>query len=42
MKLNVGIVGYGNLGKALEKLINKTQDLNLVKIFSRQKQNNLE
>ena len=42
MKLNVGIVGYGKLGKSLEKLISKSKDLNLVKIFSRQKRNNLE
>lgn len=35
MKINVGIVGYGNLGKALEKEILKNRNYNLVAIFSR-------
>lgn len=35
MKINVGIVGYGNLGKAVEQGIIKSQKFNLVAIFSR-------
>lgn len=35
MKTNVGIVGYGNLGKAVEKCVLSNKDLNLVAIFSR-------
>ena len=35
MKTNIGIVGYGNLGKAVEKEILKNNKLNLVAIFSR-------
>ena len=35
MKINVGIVGYGNLGKSLEKILLSSQDFNLVAIFSR-------
>ncbi len=35
MKINVGIVGYGNLGKALEHEIIKSRHYNLVAIFSR-------
>lgn len=34
-KINVGIVGYGNLGKAVEKCIMAEKSLNLVAIFSR-------
>lgn len=35
MKINIGIVGYGNLGKALERLILSENKYNLVAIFSR-------
>ncbi len=35
MKINVGIVGYGNLGKSAEKSILANKKLNLVAIFSR-------
>ena len=35
MKINVGIVGYGNLGKAVEQVVLSRNDLNLVAIFSR-------
>lgn len=35
MKINVGIVGYGNLGKSLEQVILARNDCNLVSIFSR-------
>lgn len=33
--IRVGIVGYGNLGKSVEALVNLEQDLELVKIFTR-------
>ena len=33
-KINVGIVGYGNLGKALENIIVSRQEFNLVSVFS--------
>ena len=33
-KINVGIVGYGNLGKGVESAINHSEYFNLVKIFS--------
>lgn len=35
MKINVGIVGYGNLGKAAEKAVLANKGLSLVAIFSR-------
>src|SRR5574344_552702 len=35
MKINIGIVGYGNLGKAVEKEILSRDDFNLISIFSR-------
>lgn len=35
MKINVGIVGYGNLGKAVEEVILANKKYNLVAIFSR-------
>ncbi len=34
-KINVGIVGYGNLGKGVVAAIKKTPDLNLVGVFTR-------
>ncbi len=33
--MNVGIVGYGNLGKALESILICKNNVNLIKIFSR-------
>ncbi len=42
MKINVGIVGYGNLGKELERNILKNESFNLVKIFSNRTLNNCE
>lgn len=39
MKLKLAIVGYGNLGKSLEKEIAKQNDLELVAIYSRRKLN---
>ena len=35
MKINIGIIGYGNLGKAVEQIVLSKNDLNLVAIFSR-------
>ncbi len=35
MKINVGIVGYGNLGKAVAKQLTNNKIFNLVAIFSR-------
>lgn len=35
MKIRVGIVGYGNLGKAVEEEVLKNKNLKLVAIFSR-------
>ncbi|WP_152395699.1 diaminopimelate dehydrogenase [Paenibacillus guangzhouensis] len=34
-KIKVGIVGYGNLGKGVEKAIRQNQDLELVAVFTR-------
>ena len=39
MKLRVSIVGYGNLGKSLEKEIEKQPECELVAIYSRRKLN---
>lgn len=35
MKINIGIVGYGNLGRAVERVVLSRNDLNLIAIFSR-------
>lgn len=35
MKINIGIIGYGNLGKATEQIILSKHKYNLVAIFSR-------
>jgi diaminopimelate dehydrogenase len=35
MKVNIGIVGYGNLGKAVEQTVLSNANLNLIAIFSR-------
>lgn len=34
-KIRVGIVGYGNLGKGVEKAVAKTSDIELVAVFTR-------
>ncbi|MBQ3596720.1 MAG: diaminopimelate dehydrogenase [Clostridia bacterium] len=39
--INVGIVGYGNLGKGVQIAISKTKDMNLVGIFTRRNPNDL-
>ena len=41
-KINVGIIGYGNLGKAIEANILQNEKFNLVKIFSKRKLKNCE
>ena len=33
--IRIGMVGYGNLGKSCQKLVEKTEDMKLVGIFSR-------
>lgn len=38
-KINIGIVGYGNLGKSVEKTIISSKNMNLVAIFSRREIN---
>lgn len=35
MTIQVGIIGYGNLGRGVEKAVNAAEDMNLVGIFSR-------
>ena len=35
MKIPVGIVGYGNLGKSVEKCLKKSKKFELITIFSR-------
>ena len=35
MKINIGIVGYGNLGKSMEQIILSKNEYNLVAVFSR-------
>ena len=39
--INVGIVGYGNLGKGVQIAISKTNDMTLVGIFTRRNPNDL-
>lgn len=34
--INVGIIGYGNVGKALEKELIKSSEFNLIAVFSKQ------
>lgn len=41
-KINIGIIGYGNLGKGVEKSILNTDDLNLVGIFTRRNPNEIK
>ena len=40
--IRIGICGYGNLGKAIEKEITKSNDMELVAIFTRRKPENLQ
>ena len=41
-KINIGIVGYGNLGKAVEAAITQNSDLTLRAIFTRRNPENIE
>ena len=34
-KIRIGIVGYGNLGKGVEKVLKNTKDMELISIFTR-------
>ena len=34
-EIRIGIVGYGNLGRGVEKAISQTSDMELVAIFTR-------
>src|SRR5699024_9919115 len=34
-KVKIGIIGYGNLGRGVEAAISRTDDLELVAVFSR-------
>lgn len=40
--INVGIVGYGNLGKGVHIAVNKAKDMNLVGIFTRRNKNDVK
>ncbi|MBS4207816.1 diaminopimelate dehydrogenase [Bacillus sp. FJAT-50079] len=40
-KINIGIVGYGNLGRGVEAAIQKTADLQLVAVFTRRDPNSV-
>lgn len=42
MKIKIGILGYGNLGRGVESAINYTSDMELIGIFSRRDPNSLE
>lgn len=41
MKIKVGIVGYGNVGKSVEKEVKKIKDIELVGIFTRRNTNQI-
>lgn len=41
-KINIGIVGYGNVGKGVEKLVEKNDDINVVGIFTRRNPRDLK
>ena len=41
-KIKIGICGYGNLGKGIEKEITKSEDMDLVAIFTRREPSTLE
>ena len=36
MTMRIGILGYGNLGKGVEKAVNANADQELVAVFTRQ------
>ena len=40
-KINIGIVGYGNLGRAVEKALMNNDDLKLEAIFTRRNTKNI-
>lgn len=40
--IKIGIVGYGNLGKAVEKILESEKDLNLVGIFTRRNKDEIQ
>ena len=40
-KINIGIVGYGNLGRAVEKALMNSEDLKLEAIFTRRNVKNI-
>lgn len=39
--INVGVVGYGNLGKGILKALEKTKDMNLVGVFTKREPSSL-
>ena len=41
-KIRIGILGYGNLGKGAEIAITKSEDMELVAIFTRREPTNLK
>ena len=42
MKINIGIVGYGNLGKGVECAVSQNDDLSLYGIFTRRNKSELK
>jgi diaminopimelate dehydrogenase len=40
--MRVGIVGYGNLGKAIERIVKESKDIDLVGIFTRRNPNDVK
>ncbi|MBR2472169.1 MAG: diaminopimelate dehydrogenase, partial [Clostridia bacterium] len=42
MKINIGIVGYGNLGRGVESAIKQNEDMNLYGVFTRRDPNGFE
>ncbi len=40
--IRVGIIGYGNLGKGVEKAVNAAKDMQLVGVFTRRAKNSLK
>jgi len=42
MKINIGIVGYGNLGRGVESAIGQNEDMNLYGVFTRRDPNGFE
>lgn len=41
-KIRIGICGYGNLGKGVQKAISKSSDMSLEVIFTRRNPNDIE